>query len=575
MEVDTRSRAELLAEIEELRRRLREADGSLRHSKLGAADAELLETVVNHLPAAVALIRGSDLRLKLVNRAYQEIAPGKEMVGKTLDELWPETGQEFGPLCRRVLETGEPHLAQDELNRIRRTPDGPVEDAYFSWSMLRVRLPGSGGWGLINVAWETTDRKKAENDLLQALFKAAEGNRMLTALMEHVPEGITIADADLHLRMVSRHGQVLLGAPHADKSIEEVAAEWTIFHPDGTTLMTFDELPLVRAIRRGETVRDVELVQVNADGVQLPILCNAGPMRDSSGAIVGGIVTWRDISEAKRAAQELSQAHADLERRVEERTDALARTIDSLQREYAERIQAMEELREKDQLLIQQSRLAAMGEMVNNIAHQWRQPLNVVGLQLQRLLLVFDSGELDRDFLEKSISGAMNQIRHMSQTIEDFRNFFKPNKETTTFSVDEAIVKTVSLVRDGFAINHVRLVTELGHPRKITGFFNEFCQAILNLLQNAREAIRERKVKDGIVTVTSASSDGRALIVIRDNGGGVPEEILPRIFDPYFSTKGRQGTGIGLYMSRSIVETMGGTIGVRNTPEGAEFTIEV
>lgn len=135
---------------------LKEAEAALQHQR------QLLETVVSHMPAALTLIRGSDLRVRLVNPAYQAIAPGKEMLGKTLDELWPETGQNFTAICRRVLETGEPHQVVDELNMIRRRPDGPLEPAYFSWSLHRVRLPGEEGWGLLNAAWETTERKLAD-----------------------------------------------------------------------------------------------------------------------------------------------------------------------------------------------------------------------------------------------------------------------------------------------------------------------------------------------------------------------------------------------------------------------------
>ena len=129
------------------------------------ASRETLQTMINHMPAAVCLIRGSDLRLELVNPAYQAVAPGKQMVGKTLDELWPEAGGNFTEVCRRVLETGEPHHVTDELNTIRRRPDGPLEHAYFSWSLHRLRLPGAEGWALLNTAWETTAYKQADEAL--------------------------------------------------------------------------------------------------------------------------------------------------------------------------------------------------------------------------------------------------------------------------------------------------------------------------------------------------------------------------------------------------------------------------
>ncbi len=153
-----------------------------KHAEEAArAHRQLLETVVNHIPAAVNLIRGTDLRLQLINPAYQAIAPGKEMLGKTLDELWPETGQDFAQLCRKVLTTGEPHLVDDELNMIRRHPDGPIEVAYFSWTLHRVRLPGEEGWGILNTAWETTERKLAEEALRASQAKLEATNKELDA----------------------------------------------------------------------------------------------------------------------------------------------------------------------------------------------------------------------------------------------------------------------------------------------------------------------------------------------------------------------------------------------------------
>jgi PAS domain S-box-containing protein len=135
-----------------------------------AAHRDLLETVFEHMPAAINIIRGRDLRLVMVNAGYRAIAPGKtEFVGKTLDELWPETGQDFAALCRRVLETGEPHHVVDELNLIRRHPDGPAEKAWFTWSLCRIRLPSDEGWGIFNPAWETTARKQAEEMITASL----------------------------------------------------------------------------------------------------------------------------------------------------------------------------------------------------------------------------------------------------------------------------------------------------------------------------------------------------------------------------------------------------------------------
>ncbi|GFE62822.1 ATP-binding protein [Geobacter sp. AOG2] len=253
--------------------------------------------------------------------------------------------------------------------------------------------------------------------------------------------------------------------------------------------------------------------------------------------------------------------------------EALQQYSEMLEIRVAERTA---ELREKDRLLLYQSRLAIMGEMLNNIAHQWRQPLNVLGLNIQRLALFYETGDFSKELLDSSTRDAMKLIHHMSQTIDDFRNFFKPDKEKSDFSVASAIQQSISLVVDGFRHHQIALKTRLDGNARINGYPNEFSQVILNILQNARDALVEREIADGTITVTSTVRDGISVITISDNAGGIPGEIIDNIFEPYFSTKGMNGTGIGLFLSKNIIETnMGGSLTVRNGPDGAEFMIEI
>ena len=227
-------------------------------------------------------------------------------------------------------------------------------------------------------------------------------------------------------------------------------------------------------------------------------------------------------------------------------------------------------------MLLQQSRLAAMGEMINNIAHQWRQPLNLLGMHIQSLSLLYGTGSFSKEFLEKTVSDTMAVIRHMSQTIDDFSNFFKPDKEKTDFNVKQTLQQTINLVDDGFRQNQIKIITEIDVDAWIYGYPNEFSQAILNILQNAQDALVEREITDKRILIASSVANGKTVITISDNAGGIPEDIIDRIFEPYFSTKGVQGTGIGLFMSKSIIETnMGGSITVRNYAAGAVIRIEV
>jgi PAS domain S-box-containing protein len=294
---------------------------------------------------------------------------------------------------------------------------------------------------------------------------------------------------------------------------------------------------------------------------------------------------------SSRAEAALKQLNEELESRVARRTSELAANVASLklesaQRENAQRalqeetacrLRAVESLREKEQMLIQQSRLAAMGEMINNIAHQWRQPLNTLGLTIQAIQMHHEFEELTKEVMEQSVRTSMTLIQHMSQTIDDFRNYFKPEQTMVDFRVSQVISSTLAIIEGSFKHENVAVeVAEKDDP-VVYGYRNEFAQSLLNILNNAKDALTERKVDQPWVRIAVSGDSGRAVVTISDNAGGIPEEILPRIFEPYFTTKGPQkGTGLGLYMTRNIIEKkMGGSLTARNTEEGAEFRIAV
>ncbi len=226
----------------------------------------------------------------------------------------------------------------------------------------------------------------------------------------------------------------------------------------------------------------------------------------------------------------------------------------------------------QEHLLIQQSRLAAMGEMVGNIAHQWRQPLNALGLLLANVKDANDFHELNTEMIDESVTTGQQLIQNMSNTIDDFRNFFRPNKAKQSFQPWDGIDKAIKLVAESFKVNGIEIVLERSEATcEVIGYPNEFSQVVLNALSNAKEAIVEKK-RPGKVHIQVETGAGSATISIRDNGGGIPEDILPRVFDPYFTTK-EKGTGIGLYMSKMIMAHMDGDIVIRNIENGAEVLL--
>jgi predicted ATPase/signal transduction histidine kinase/tRNA A-37 threonylcarbamoyl transferase component Bud32 len=229
--------------------------------------------------------------------------------------------------------------------------------------------------------------------------------------------------------------------------------------------------------------------------------------------------------------------------------------------------------REKDHLLIQQSRLAVMGEMINNIAHQWRQPLNALGLVLGNLEDAAEFNDLSEEYLKKQVAEGWMYIKKMTSTINDFRNFFRPNKQPELFNLKTAIEEAVTLVDASFKSHCIDLVIDAPEDVQQTGFPNEYSQVLLNLITNAKEAILAHSDKGGQIVVQLCTVNDNAQVTVTDTGGGIDEQILPRLFEPYFSTK-EGGTGIGLYMSKMIIEnSMNGQISLRNLSQGAEFTI--
>ncbi len=230
---------------------------------------------------------------------------------------------------------------------------------------------------------------------------------------------------------------------------------------------------------------------------------------------------------------------------------------------------------QNEQMLIQQSRQAAMGEMIGNIAHQWRQPLNALGLVLQNIHFTYQMDDLTDEFMEQSVEKGKNLTSNMSKTIDDFRDFFKPNKLKENFNVCQTIENTIDLIEASYKNSNIELQVDLDENIELQGYPSEFSQVVLNIISNAKDALIEHRADDRVIKIVSFSKDGQAIITIEDNAGGIPEDIINKIFDPYFSTKEEgKGTGIGLYMSKTIVETnMGGKLSVENADNGAVFTV--
>lgn len=256
--------------------------------------------------------------------------------------------------------------------------------------------------------------------------------------------------------------------------------------------------------------------------------------------------------------------------------DALQRTSEQKSRLKSALDRSESEIEYQKAMLFQQSKLAAMGEMIDNIAHQWRQPLNMLSVLVQDTQYAYGSGKVDKNYIDTMTSESMEQIVFMSQTIEDFRNFIKPDQKDTPFDVNQPIAESLELLAGMFEAQRITIDVQYSDTElEIFGSASEFKQVMINLLQNARDALIENNSTNPAITIRVFGDDTYGAVTLQDNGGGISPDVIGRIFEPYFTTKEEgKGSGIGLYMSYAIIRTkMGGTIGVENVENGTLFTL--
>ncbi len=240
--------------------------------------------------------------------------------------------------------------------------------------------------------------------------------------------------------------------------------------------------------------------------------------------------------------------------------------------------QEVEKRLEKEYFLMQQSKLATMGEMIGHIAHQWRQPLAELGGVFMNLDSAYEFDELDRKYLKEKVKNGNELIKYMSNTIDDFRNFFVPNRDKELFELSKYIQSAINIIEATLTYHHIKLeIVTPPKPVYILGYPSEFSQVILNLLNNAKDVLVEREIEHPTIKIETERIDKEVVISVLDNAGGVNEKIIKEIFDIYFSTKmNKGGTGLGLYMSKLIIETkLKGKISVCNTQNGAKFSIRL
>lgn len=370
---------------------------------------------------------------------------------------------------------------------------------------------------------EIEERKKAETRLNDQLL-------FLEALMDAIPNPIFYKDKELHYIGCNRAFSEFIGQP-PEAIIGKRSEE--LFSSDANGMRDID----CELLKNQGVVSD-EVVLENAKGEERDIVLYKSTYFNTLKDACGVIGMMADITDLKLI---------------------------------------MEKQKEQEQILIHQSRMAAMGEMIGNIAHQWRQPISTISLLIQDINDAYDYGDLNKEYLNDFSAKTLKQIRFMSETIDDFRDYLRPDKTVKPFSLIESVNNSIKIMEATFKNNDVKVIFDHGKDIIVPGYKNEFSQVLLNIFKNVKDEIELREIKDGKLMISLSEKGEKAVLVIEDNAGGIPEDIIDRIFDPYFSTKEEfGGTGIGLHMSKNIIETnMRGSIRVENTGKGARFIIEL
>jgi len=369
----------------------------------------------------------------------------------------------------------------------------------------------------------------------------AKKEEMLQALLNSVTEGIYGVDKLGNCTFVNKSFLRILGYDNEDdlvgKHIHELIHN---SHKDGTHYPSI-ECKLTKAHSANEYIHTDDEVFWKRDGTSIDVECWLHPMLQN-GIVVGAVATFLDITDQN-----------------------------ALKKEH----------KVQEQQMLQQSRLAQMGEMIAMIAHQWRQPLGTIAATSinMKLMLEFESFDLTtqegrdglNDFLNEELDSINYLVQNLTTTIDDFRNFYKPDKQAVRCSFKEVVTKALKIIRTSIEVDNITLIEEHTNEIMLEMYDNEMMQVILNILKNGQDNFKEKEILNPKIKITS----DRNSLNISDNGGGIPVAILDKIFDPYFSTKSeKNGTGLGLYMSKQIIEEHHrGSLVVTNREDGVCFTI--
>jgi len=306
-------------------------------------------------------------------------------------------------------------------------------------------------------------------------------------------------------------------------------------------------------------------------GLNDPATCLQAINEGAQDYLIKGEFDGNSVVQAIR----YSIARHQIEDKLRESNKELRRLKNNLERQVANTVKMM---LDKDSSLISQSQQILTGEMVSNIANQWKQPLNSLSLIIQTIKDAYDYDELTPQKIDNKVNLSIELISFLARTIDDFREYFLPGKQIQIFDLQTLVEKSIGFVEFSFEADMIKIELDMKEDCTATGYANEYSQAFINIINNAREVIKARSIPelDRIVKIKLFMENNKSVLTVEDRAGGIESDQLTKIFEPYFTTKKEKGTGVGLFVAKNIIEkNMGGRLTVSNSDKGAIFRIEL
>jgi PAS domain S-box-containing protein len=538
-----------------LKRRVEQRTAELRESE------EKFRVLAETIPVAIIVYQGEEMvylnpmAIRAIGYTEQECLQMK---------FWDLAHDDFREL---VKERGLARLRGEKVPS-RYEYKWVTKGGESRWTLLSsARIEFRGKPACIASLIDITERKQMEEELKSArddLEKRVEERtaELAETVNELLLSQFCIDKAAIGIYRTTFEGDILSANDFACRSLGYTADELRALKvSDIDPVITDEKMLEIKGMLDKSGFASHESVHRRKDGTTFPVEITTNQLEFHGRPYSFSFV--RDISERKRAEEEITRRQKELEE--------LNETLENRVREEVEKN------REKDIILIQQNRQAALGEMLDHIAHQWKQPLNSISFLVQETEATWACGEMTDEYVSETVAKTTDLVQHMAQTIEVFRDFYRMEKEKTAFSIKDSIDRALSFISPALRFHAIALGLDVDPGLTAIGYPKEYAQVLLNIMTNARDAFVERKTEKPRLEVKAFEEGARAVVTITDNAGGIPDTIIDKVFDLYFTTRESSGgTGVGLYMSKNIIEkNMGGKLSVVNIDNGAQFRIEL